>query len=557
MGLFQTLTEPFSRLLTKSWGERQYSKMTGFTGSGAWGYGSFGSTWGRQELGNHYTGFNYLAIQPLMKELSGMTPHAAHRVDGFNVKEAKSKALETGNWAEYRRARSRLLNPYERSKAIAPVQTHEELEPVSTNHALIRLLRNPNGPDTAATFFRKLVMFWRIYGEFYIWLVPPKLERLTGVKQPPVEMWVLPSHWVWPKHDPENEQIFSGFEIRPYAGYYPVEAAGNVGIGWHPGAGKKAFIPADQVVYYAEPNPTGFFNGYSPLTAISHWVDCSDAIDRSRTAQFQNGAFPGIVVEFDKSIVEPDQAQIERLRARIEATYVGVKRTGRSMILSPGVKIKPIDHKVQEMAYVDSLDQVKDLVFAAHGTGQSIVGLVEQTTFNNVWGARANFYSNTIKPMCTILSEIFTEKIASLFDKDLVCYWPDTTPVDPDLELRNIDTMLKNNVLTINEVCSLKGYEPKDWGDEPLDKLRFDWGNAAQPGAVAAGDPNAVDPKLVGQPGPPTDPTLNQSPLHDGNKKPEEDVAGKHNRVAQNLRAAALNPSKNGKHSMDFALRKE
>jgi hypothetical protein len=175
MGFFSEITAPFRRM-SKSWGERQISKMTGATGTGSWGYGSFGSTWSRQELGNHYTGFNYLAIQPLMKEISGMTPHAAYRRDGMNIRDSKSKALETRDWTEYRRLSSRLMTRYERQKAIAPVQTHEELEPVSTNHDLVRLLRNPNGPDTAATFFRKLVMFWRIYGEFYIWLVPPKLE---------------------------------------------------------------------------------------------------------------------------------------------------------------------------------------------------------------------------------------------------------------------------------------------------------------------------------------------------------------------------------------------
>lgn len=553
MGFFSEISAPFRRM-TKSWGERQISKMAGVTGTGAWGYGSFGSTWSRQELGNHYTGFNYLAIQPLMKEISGMTPHAAYRRDGMGIREAKSKAMAAGNWSEFRQIGSRFLNRFERSKAIAPIQTHEELEPVSTNHDLVRLLRNPNGPDTAATFFRKLVMFWRIYGEFYIWMVPPKLERLTGVKQPPVELWVLPSHWVWPKHDPDHDKLFVGYEIRPYAGYFPVESAGSVGIGWHPGAGARTFIPADQIVYYGEPNPTGFFNGYSPLTAISHWIDCSDAIDRSRTAQFQNGAFPGVVLEFDKTVADPDKGMIDRLEARIMSAYTGVKRTGRSIILSPGVKMKPVDNKPYEMGYHESADQIKDWVFAAQGTGQSIVGLVEQTTFNNVWGARANFYSNTVKPMCTILSEIFTEKIGRLFDKDMVVYWPDTSPVDPDLELRVQDTMLKNNVLTINEVCSLRGYEPKPWGDDPLDKLKADWA-----ATELAGDPAeetlTTEAAVGGAVPAPTDPTLSSSPLHSGNK-PEDHNDTKHQNARQRLINDALKPHKNGngKPKMKFTL---
>lgn len=478
MSVFTRLIQPVKNWFNKSWGESQISRMVGETGGGSWSYGFSGGTWNRQELGNHYTGFNYLAIQPLMKEISGMTPHAAFRHDGMSIRNAKNKAMAEGRWDDFRHIGSQYLNAYERSKAIAPIQTHEELEPVGPEHELVRLLRNPNGPDTAATFFRKLVMYWRIYGEFYIWLVPPKIERLTGQKRPPVEMWVLPSSWVWPQHDPENKQIFSHFEIRPYAGYYPVEAGSGVGLGWFPGGTGKHLIPADQIVFYAEPNPTGFFNGYSPLTAISHWIDCSDSIDRARTSQFQNGAFPGVVLEFDKTVVEPDQAMLQRLEARINSTYAGVRRTGKSMILSPGVKMRPLDNKPYEMAYTESAEQIKDWVFAAQGTGQSIVGLVEQTTFNNVWGARANFYSNTIKPMCQLLGELFTEKIARLFDPSLVVYWPDTTPVDPDLQLRELIGMLDHDVLTINEVAAIKGYAPKPWGDMPLDALKFGWAQA-------------------------------------------------------------------------------
>lgn len=569
MGFLKSIGDAFRQLVPaqspvqdKSWGEATMSKLLGQSSS--WGAGQFGGSWDRQELANHYRGFNYLAIQPLMKEISGMTPHAALRHDGYNIRQARQKAMYGGNWTDLNALNTRYLSAYDRQKAIAPIQTHEELEPVSNDHPVIRLLRNPNGPDTAASFFRKLIMFWRLYGEFYIWLVPPRIERLTGQKHPPVEMWVLPSHWVWPKHDPDHNQIFKEFEIRPYAGNFPVESAGSMAMSWYPGGTGRAVIPSDQMVYYFEPNPSGFMNGYSPLTAISHWIDCSDSIDRSRTAQFQNGAFPGVVLEFDKGVAEPDKATIERLEARIVGAYAGVRRNGRTMILSPGVKMRPLDNKPYEMSYTESADQIKDWVFAAQGTGQSIVGLVEQTTFNNVWGARANFYSNTIRPACQLLGEIFTEKIARRFDERMVVYWPDTTPVDPDLRLRELDTMLKSNVLTVNEVCAILGYAPKPWGDEPLDKLRFGFqsqatGGAQQPAqggqqqqvgeqqtespADSQSDQNESSlPTPVGalvDTARPLDDGLSVSPLH--SPVPS-------NRLQQQLAGGQIKPGVNGKH---------
>lgn len=558
MSIFDAISRPIQALFTKSFGEARMARMMGSTGSGAWGFGSLGGNWGRQELANHYTGFNYLAIQPLMKEIGGMSPHAAYRRDGQSVKKAKEKALISGNLEEYKSLGFKYLNAYERQKAIAPIGTHEELEPVDSDHDFIRLLRNPNGPDTATTFFRKLIMFWRLYGEFYIWLVPPKVERLSGVKHPPVEMWVLPSHWVWPKHDPNQEKIFSHFEIRPYASSQSVESSA-FSFAWQPGTGGRGILPADQVVYYGEPNPTGFMPGYSPLTAISHWIDCSDSIDRARSAQFQNGAFPGVVIEFDKTVVEPDKPMLERLEARIANAYVGVKRTGKPIILSPGVKMRPLDNKPYEMAYTESAEQIKDWVFAAQGTGQSIVGIVEQTTFNNVWGARANFYSNTVKPACALLGEIFTEKIARLFDKDLVCYWPNSEPTDPEVELKVQDTMLKNNVLTINEVCALRGYAPKPWGDKPLDQLKQEWIPKQQPQLPG-------QPQIPGQPGDdsativasPDEKPKHEALLESNLHHPEEPRPQDHPEVAQNnvrhqMIQDALKPKKNGVHKVKLA----
>jgi hypothetical protein len=262
-----------------------------------------------------------------------------------------------------------------------------------------------------------------------------------------------------------------------------------------------------------------------------------------------------VVIEFDKSVIEPDKAMIDRLEARIMSAYVGVRRTGKPIILSPGVTMKPLTTNPEEMAYVESADQVKNWIFASHGTGQSIVGLVEQTSFNNVWGARANFYSNTITPMVKLLGELFTEKVAARFDKDLVVYWPDTAPVDPDLELREIESMLKNNVLTINEVCAMKGYELKEWGDEPLDKIKADWMAATKEQMPGEGTPpaQAGESPLPVASGPHvTSPQLENSPLYESTEK--EAANSMRSRMSVSLAQRAAKPKKNGSVSHGWRL---
>ena len=79
-----------------------------------------------------------------------------------------------------------------RSKALSVVKPHENLEPMEADHVLRNLVQNPNAYDTFFSYTYEKWMFGELCGVNYQWKVPNDF----GI---PVERWVIPSHWVWPR----------------------------------------------------------------------------------------------------------------------------------------------------------------------------------------------------------------------------------------------------------------------------------------------------------------------------------------------------------------------
>ena len=444
-----------------------------------------GSHWNanRAEFSNHYRGWTGIAVKAIADEIAGDPPLVAIKRDAQQVERLQRKAMRRAGKSHfekqvaYKAHRKRYLNPHARKKAMASLQMHEELEPVDPQHRLVRLLQNPNGPDVAWSFFFKIAMYLELHGETYIWVVRDRIGR-------PTELWVLPTHWVIPRPDPEGKELIGFYEVRPMSGM----VANEQGLGWFPGGAGKIEIPAKDMIPIWYPSPTNFLGGQSPVAAISEWIDCSENIDKSRVSQFQNAAFPGVVVEIDKEIANPDVATIDRLKAEIEARYVGVRRTGKPMVMGPGMKLVPVTHSPEEMDYANSGDQLKNWILAAHRVGQSIVGLAENTNYASMIAARANFQTSKIRPMRILIGQVLTEKLASEFNSETdkyVIYFEDKTPQDPAEQRAAHQAYYGMQAMTPNEIRQDLGMPAfEHGGDDPMGSMGLQplpWATGEQP----------------------------------------------------------------------------
>lgn len=497
---------------TKSLGEKKLLQVFP-----SWTYGGIWSSWNttRLELANHYRGWSYVAIKAISEEIAGDPPVVAYRRNPDEMQERQEKAMRRVRGKSYleqqsvlRAFRKKFASQQVRRKALTPVLDHEDLELADNDDRLHRLLQNPNEPDTAFTFLHKLAMFFELFGECYIWKVRNRIpSAIYDGRGQPAELWVLPTHWVIPRPDPDGKRLIGFYEVRPLAGYVP----GVDGFGWFAGGGGSMRVDPEDIIPILAPHPNNFIGGYSSLTAVAEWIQCGESIDGSRVAQFQNAAMPGVVVQLDKDLKEPSQDTIDKLKARIEENYVGVRRTGKPIVLSPGVTMAPITHAPNEMDYTGSGDQLKSWILAAHRVGQSIVGLAENTNFASMVAARANFQTSKIRPFRLMLGQVLTEKLAREFDEDAVIFFKDKTPDDPAQKLAEWNAMADRGVVTPNEFRKEYGLEPYEFGgDDPMvGGMVQPWATGQQPIGQGLADmfgqqqpPEQEQTEEKGQPGP-------------------------------------------------------
>lgn len=450
---FDSLTYPFRALgralgLTTSKGKSNPS--TGDSpGESFWGrllsgFGWFGGAPGawsqdRAMQVQQFRGWVYCAVRAIAEEVASQPIQVAYRRDYDQVSDAR-KAGKAG----------RYLTKHLRRKALARLQAHEELELVSHKHPLRRLLDNPNPPDTYELFWQKLEINLELTGNGYIWVIPNQLGQ-------PLEMWVLPSHWVWPaertREQAESGVLIAGYEIRPY------------GVR----AGTGVILPPQEVIHIPLPHPLTPFDGFAPTTAGALWIDTADAVDTARYSAMKQGIWPGVILSLMPEMADPDQSTLDRLRARFKELYQGADKAGKPLVLAPGMEVAQATRAPAEMDFVESSDQLRDLVLTLYRVSKVILGLTVETNRATMEAAIANFLRGCIRPRLRLIDGVLTEKLARRFDENLVVYHEDPTPDNPEHVLAKQELHLAVGVRTLNEVRAEEGMEPYEHGgDNPL-----------------------------------------------------------------------------------------
>lgn len=328
--------------------------------------------------------------------------------------------------------RTRILGPHFRQKALTPLLTHEELEPVPSNHPLQRLLRDPNDPDTAYDLFYETVLFLLLTGSAYWWI--PK--NALGL---PAAVWVVPSHWVWPIMG--ADKYLAGWEIRPVEGNY-----------------LKRLLPYDEVVEFKFKNPISKLDGFGPLAACSEWVDTVGAVNRAMIRSYRNGPMPTVAVEFDASLNDPNPNVLSRIEQKFLSRYAGSEHAGQTIFMPPGTKLRPLVIKANEMIFGSIGDTLRNYICSSFGVPNELVDIKGDTT-----KAENSLYNRKINPLSHFLGQVISEKVAVRYPQDhgdLRVWWEKFTANDPELVNNNHKVDLLCGALTPNERRISQGREP-------------------------------------------------------------------------------------------------
>jgi HK97 family phage portal protein len=391
-----------------------------------------------------------------------------------------AKQLPNVSWVHHdgssakarQKIQAKCLSPYARSKALLPLMSHEHLEPVPSNHPLLRLLKSPNDVDTTFDFLYETILFLLLTGSAYWWFPRDPVFHL------PVALFVVPSHWMWPVTG--RDRLIEAWEIRPVEGNY-----------------LRKRLPYDEVIVFRKKSPISKIDGWAPLTAGANWVDIQDSMNRAKWHSYRNGTFPSVAVQFDGKLQDPSDEDLRRIEAKFLARYVGEIRSNKPLFLPPGVKVVPLTIKPNEMVFGETASEVRDSILGLLGVPASIAISKSSGTYGANVADQATFLSGTVNPLYTFLGQTLTERLAvPNYDERLRVWWEDQTPDDPEMIERRLQTDMMGAAITPNELRVLRGREPLpyEWANEPIMPVNMQFGTTAFGGRHVNPPPSVTAP---------------------------------------------------------------
>lgn len=449
------------RVKTATRGERIIGSMFPNRGIGWPG----GWTQDRGEQVQHYRNWTYVAIGAIMRQIAQLLPSMA-RVKHHKTPGSKVQKYGHSDFGYFGGSRTvsglggtYITNGAYYHKSLGDVvKPDEELEPLEHDHPCRRLLENPNPLDTSFDLLSELDLFLELCGVAYLWAIPNDF----GV---PSELYVIPSHWVWPRTggdkviNPENpyaDRLIQYYEVRPWLGM---------------GSAHTIYLPPDEVLMFPWKSPINKIDGYSTLWACGMWMDMEESITKSRWSQFSNQALPSVWIELNDQFDDPNDDQIERIAAKFMAKYQGEFNQGKPLFTPAGAKVTPLSFNPQEMMYVEAEEQIRDMILSAFQVPKAVVGISNEMTFGSVLATLANFCSSCINPRLMMLGQRLTKFLAPKFHRgdEIRIWWDDCSPADPTQINADLTTDMQCHTRTPNEMRQVRGLKPyKHGGDDPL-----------------------------------------------------------------------------------------
>ncbi len=310
-----------------------------------------------------------------------------------------------------------------------------------TEHPLLTLLARPNRTQAGVAFREALVGHLLVAGNAYVEAVDldGAVRELHALR--PDRMKVVPGHDGWP-------------------------AAYEYGVGGRtvrfPGPGEGGRAPVLHLAFF---HPHNDHYGFAPIEAAAKALDIHNAAAAWNKALLDNSARPsGALVYQAKEGGNLSQDQYERLKAELEASFVGAVHAGRPLLLEGGLDWKPLSLTPRDMDFMAAKDGAAREIALAFGVPPMLLGIPGDNTYANYQEANRAFWRQTVLPLCGRLAEALGGWLGPAFAGDgaTLRLWYDADQVEalgPEREAlwARIGAA---DFLTVDEKRAAVGYGP-------------------------------------------------------------------------------------------------
>lgn len=305
------------------------------------------------------------------------------------------------------------------------------------NHQLLELFEKPNKAFSGKEFFRMYQKYMDIYGEVYILL---DKELQIGGKNKVNEMVLLKSDMVDPYFDKKTGEL--------------------VKIDYKTPEGTTTY-PADEIIFARNPSPKNPLRGESLLYAGSGQIDTSIQIDEYHAKILENGGKVEGVFTFKNSLTGN---QLTEIKEQYQKEYGNASKAGLPMFLGGDTGYINTGLSPTELSYLQTKQAIFDDMLVMTGVPRVLMSKGSEETFSNADASIRVYQSETVKKMMTSLVDV----LSVLVEEGEELTFVDPTPENKEEKRKDIETGIKNYVITPNEAREMLGLEPLTEGDNLL-----------------------------------------------------------------------------------------
>ncbi len=329
----------------------------------------------------------------------------------------------------------------------------DKLAPIE-NHEFLDALCDPNPIMVKWSLMFSTVASMLLTGRGYWWVS----EAEKGL-----EIWPIPSHWIEP-----SDAMRGGWKLKP------------TGLEEHE-------LPPEAIIAYSFPDPSNPFGAVSPLQSQALAVATDEEIQHAQHRAFLNGINPGLLVRVGKNDqgIRPtlNGGQRQEIISAILKQYGGTVNRQNPLIVDGMIEgVEKLTTSPQEMDFLSSGNQTKSRILQAFGVNPIVVGEIEGANRASAVVAEQNFCSETIGPICELMSQSLTRWCRLWYGQKLTAWVEPCRVHDPEQKLKEWQTARAAGDVTTNEFrANVLNLEPLAGGDVRTDSLGNPLGTETEP----------------------------------------------------------------------------
>jgi HK97 family phage portal protein len=268
-----------------------------------------------------------------------------------------------------------------------------------SEHSLLTLLARPNPRIGGTRFLEELYGHLMVSGNAY--------AEAVAVDDVPRELYAL---------RPDRMRVVPGPDGWPAAYEYAV------------GSDTVRFVMREAerppILHLTLFHPADDHYGLSPMEAAAAALDIHNAAGAWNKALLDNAARPsGALVVGAATLTD---AQFDRLKEELEASYQGALNAGRPLLLEGGLDWKPLSLSPRDMDFVEAKAAAAREIALAFGVPPLLLGLPGDNTHANYAEANRAFYRQTVIALVRRTADALAAWLGPAFGEGLA--------LEPDLD---------------------------------------------------------------------------------------------------------------------------